>query len=235
MDLSVVIAGLGLGFLSSFHCVGMCGPIALSLPLKDYPNSKKNGALLLYHGGRIFIYIFLGVLLGLLGRRFYFAGWQQAISIGTGSIILLVSFRYYFLKKNSEPIWLQRFHLSLFKSIHQFLNSGKLFHYFYLGILNGLLPCGMVYLAIAGALNTHHLRDAALFMASFGMATLPALLVLSWLGMSIDINVRRKFQKWIPYFAITMAVILILRGLNLGIPFISPVLVHDPGNAASCH
>jgi sulfite exporter TauE/SafE len=100
---------------------------------------------------------------------------------------------------------------------------------------NGVLPCGMVYLAIAGALTASGVADSVVFMAAFGGGTLPAMLGLSLFGMHIKLSIRQQLKKAVPYVMACMAVLLILRGMNLGIPFISPVLAEAPEQAVSCH
>jgi sulfite exporter TauE/SafE len=59
-------------------------------------------------------------------------------------------------------------------------------------------------------------------MASFGVGTFPAMLTLSLLGNSMSVNIRNKINKAVPIFIVAMALLLILRGLNLGIPYVSP-------------
>ena len=230
-----LLAGGTLGLVSSFHCVGMCGPLALSLPVQHLPRYQQYSAFILYNLGRVITYSLLGLLFGLAGRQLFIAGWQQWFSISMGVLILLMAGHYFFLKNYWEPRWLQRFHFQVQQLMSRFLQHGSLGAYTLLGMANGLLPCGMVYLAIAGALSTQETLQSVGFMAAFGLATLPAMLVLSLLGMRVDINVRRSIRKLMPVVVTAVAVVLILRGLNLGIPFISPVLASSPGNAASCH
>jgi sulfite exporter TauE/SafE len=104
-----------------------------------------------------------------------------------------------------------------------------------LGMANGLLPCGMVYLAIAGALSATEFTNSVLFMSFFGFGTIPAMFILGFVGMKVNVLTRQNIRKLMPYVAVSMAVILILRGLNLGIPFISPVLAGPPPAAIVCH
>lgn len=115
------------------------------------------------------------------------------------------------------------------------LQSQHLHHYLLLGMANGLLPCGMVYLAIAGALSTSSVGESVLFMASFGAGTLPAMLALSLFSVHIKLTLRQQLKKVIPYVVVCMGVLLILRGMNLGIPFISPATARAPQDVISCH
>jgi sulfite exporter TauE/SafE len=102
-------------------------------------------------------------------------------------------------------------------------------------LANGLLPCGMVYLAIAGALNVSQVKSGVLFMAMFGLGTLPPLFALSYFGSLIKLSLRNKIRQITPFIVAVMAVALILRGLNLGIPFISPLLGVARAPAIICH
>lgn len=104
-----------------------------------------------------------------------------------------------------------------------------------MGMANGLLPCGMVYIAIAGALSTADVVSGVLFMAFFGAGTLPAMMMISYFGKMISLSARSSMRKAVPYFVAVMGILLILRGLNLGIPFISPEMPAVSGQVVSCH
>src|SRR5574343_416577 len=230
-----IIAGGTLGLISSFHCVGMCGPLALSLPVAHLAGPLQTIALVLYNLGRIITYATLGLVFGLTGRQIFIAGWQQWFSIALGVIILILALQYFFFKNLYQPKWLQRYYGNVQQWMGYFLRSRNISGYLLLGMANGLLPCGMVYLAIAGALSTQEVQESVLFMASFGAGTLPAMLALSLIGLKMDLTVRKQIRKVMPVLVASVAIILILRGMNLGIPFISPVLATANGEAASCH
>jgi uncharacterized protein len=220
---SFILPAIALGFLGSFHCVGMCGPIALALPLNRSSYLARLAGTLFYNVGRIFVYALFGGLFGLLGQSFVIAGYQQVLSITIGFLILimvllpnsianrfrLTSFIYGFIGKLKQRLGL------LFK-------NSSYTSLFFIGTLNGLLPCGLVYLGIAGAIATGNSLQGSLFMSFFGLGTLPAMFVLSMLGNSLSINVRNKIKKAVPAFVVAMALLLILRGMNLGIPYVSP-------------
>jgi len=107
--------------------------------------------------------------------------------------------------------------------------------FFLLGMANGLLPCGMVYLAIAGALTRIHVLESAGFMACFGLGTLPLLLALQYTGGRLSFPLRARLRRAIPVLTIAIGLLLILRGLDLGIPFLSPVMAAVRGKVISCH
>lgn len=234
MITSYIISGLVIGTLGSFHCVGMCGPLALSLPVQHLQGTKRFLGILLYNLGRVFTYSFIGLAAGALGLGFALFGWQQILSIAIGSMLLLVFFGMIFRKnifKNKliNDTW-NGFVINRLTLLYRNKNFYSLF---LIGLLNGLLPCGLVYIALSGALATGNILYSSLFMASFGLGTLPAMLVLSFAGNIISMQLRIKIKKLVPYIIGLMGVLLILRGLNLNIPFISPVLggVH----VVECH
>ena len=221
-----------MGLVSSLHCVGMCGPLVMALPVRHLSGMARTIGLLLYHGGRLFIYVILGGLFGLLGRSIYLAGFQQWLSIALGVSILV----WAFLRASGRRSVMGR---KLFRPLQALIScwwqSPGRGGYFLLGMANGLLPCGMVYLAVAAAASFTQLGDSMMFMLLFGTGTLPALMLLSLSGRLTGVAARNRWRKLVPFAVVLMGILLILRGLDLGIPFISPVLAHSPGRAVSCH
>lgn len=232
----LVLGGLALGSLSSLHCIGMCGPLALALPVYHLSTAKRWMIILLYNTGRVITYASVGFLLGMAGRRLYLSGLQQWLSIVMGVIILFFLLINY-IRHSTLPIpFLNNFYRNIRLRIGNILRSpGGFLSYLWLGMLNGLLPCGMVYIALATALTMTTIAHTVLFMAVFGAGTLPAMMVISYMGFNMNIALRSIFKKVLPYGMAFMGVLLILRGLNLGIPFISPVLPHAPGEEIICH
>lgn len=214
-----------MGFIGSFHCVGMCGPIALALPLNRQNTFTRIFSGLLYNTGRVLTYATLGMLFGLLGKGFIIAGYQQVLSIALGSIILLFAF---FPQKYAGRFSVTRYAFAFVSQVKTAL--GNLFKQksysaiFSIGVLNGLLPCGLVYLGVAGAIATGMPIKGALFMAAFGLGTLPAMLAVSIFSNLVSSHFRSRIKKAVPVFVVAMAGLLILRGLNLGIPYVSPQL-----------
>lgn len=221
-----MIASFMLGFVGSFHCIGMCGPIALTLPVQHLTGSKKMAGILLYNAGRISVYSILGLIFGWLGKQLYLGGLQQWLSIITGCLLLLVA-----VLKYTSIRWTKGGHLpnaftTKIKSLLGSLLQQQRFRTLYaIGFLNGLLPCGLVYLGIAGAIATGDVLKGMLFMAAFGAGTLPAMAGVTWFSHLISLTVRNKMRSMIPVVVSVMGILLILRGLNLGIPYISPTLV----------
>ncbi|HOW32340.1 MAG TPA: sulfite exporter TauE/SafE family protein, partial [Bacteroidales bacterium] len=93
---------------------------------------------------------------------------------------------------------------------------------FLIGLLNGLLPCGLVYIAIAGSIGSGSALMGAIYMALFGLGTMPMLLAINLSGGFISTSLRKKINKLIPILVIIVGILFILRGLSLGIPYISP-------------
>ena len=231
-----IIGGLSLGAVSSLHCVGMCGPLAMALPVHHLSKTQKFISLFLYQLGRMITYSSLGLIFGLAGRRIYLAGFQQWFSILMGILILVLTILYWVYKNPLQPVFIKKVYGRLQSAMINILRSPKNGSSFLLmGIANGLLPCGMVYVAIAGALTTAEVSHSIIFMAMFGAGTLPAMMMISYFGQLISMPVRQNMRKILPYFMTLMAIILILRGLNLGIPFISPELQGARGTIINCH
>ena len=231
--MNILWTAITLGFLGSFHCVGMCGPIALALPLNQQSYFTKFFGVLLYNIGRMFTYALFGALFGLVGQSFVIAGYQQGLSITLGIVIVTMVIM--------PASIANRFKITA--SIYSVIGNikkklGSLFQQktysslFFIGTLNGLLPCGLVYLGIAGAIATGNGIQGSVFMAMFGLGTFPAMILLSLLGNTISISFRSKIRKAMPVFVACMGLLLILRGMNLGIPYVSPEM---SATKVECH
>lgn len=217
------ITPLTIGLIGSFHCIGMCGPIVVALPLKNRNFLSKISGALLYNSGRIITYGILGLLFGLLGRGIHMAGFQRWTSIVLGSaMIVSVLFPFVFREKITIGKLFSGFAARLIMSFKKWFSSRSFFSLFIIGLLNGLLPCGLVYVAIAGAINSGTVISGAVFMIFFGMGTVPLLLTATMASNLIGQTIRIRMQKVVPYFVFFLGVLFILRGMSLGIPYISP-------------
>lgn len=233
--LQLIAIGLSIGFLGSFHCIGMCGPIALSLPILHETKTKRLLLIALYNIGRASTYALMGILFGYVGNQFFLTGYQQKFSIVIGILILLILIGGKFI--NLEHIFFKKFHQKIQILLAKFLQAEKKSkHFFLIGVVNGLLPCGLVYLAIAYAAATGTVAKGAMLMFAFGLGTFPLMFSIMILGRAISFNARKQMKKMLPYFIAFTACMLILRGLNLGIPVISPAFEQVGGKAVvSCH
>lgn len=210
-------SALAIGFFGSFHCIGMCGPIALALPGKNDSTISLIGGRLLYNFGRVITYTFLGVIFGLIGHSIALAGLQQSISILLG-ILILVGALFQF--KSLEG-WKQKTGInSLFNRLEKLMLSqfkkGGTITLFTIGLLNGLLPCGFVYVGLAGSVTTGSILQGTLFMALFGLGTIPAMLMMSLAPGFVSIEWRQRINKFIPYLAAAFGIYLIYRGIIVG-------------------
>lgn len=221
--MELAAAAIFLGLLGSFHCIGMCGPIALALPVHQYLPFKKYFAIFLYNVGRVATYTFLGLLFGLLGQSFFIGGFQQFISITIGLLLLasVIITQTKWLNMPSFSFAYKFVHL-LKQKLGVLFASKKIHVLFFIGLLNGLLPCGLVYLGIAGATATGHFLKGAEFMFYFGLGTVPIMFSVAFFGQFIAVRHRNFIRQSMPYVVSIMAVMLIVRGLNLGIPYLSP-------------
>jgi hypothetical protein len=103
------------------------------------------------------------------------------------------------------------------------------------GLLNGLLPCGLVYMALAGATVAGQAKEGMLFMIFFGLGTMPAMFFTAFFRNWLKQPFRAQIRKWYPVMMVIMATLLILRGLNLGIPLVSPKLNISSSTMIDCH
>lgn len=217
--------GFVIGLLGSVHCIGMCGPIVLALPSTSNSNWVVLLTRLLYNFGRVLTYAFLGAVFGLFGSRLVLIGLQQNVSILIGVIILIIVLMPAKYKNYLAQTKIYQSFNSLIKSSFAKLMSRKANSSFLLfGIVNGFLPCGFVYVAIGGAVATESVLSGTLFMALFGLGTLPIMLAASILGKHINTSLRSRINKIMPVLAFILAIFFIVRGLNLGIPYLSPKL-----------
>ncbi|MBL0132124.1 MAG: sulfite exporter TauE/SafE family protein [Chitinophagaceae bacterium] len=235
MLLPVLLSGFTLGIAGSLHCVGMCGPLSLALPVHHFSNTQKFISLFIYQIGRVVTYSILGLLFGLAGRRIYIAGYQQWFSIAMGILVLTLALLYFVQKKTVHLKFLNRFYFFIQKQISRLLKTAKgPPGFFLMGLANGLLPCGMIYMALAATLTFTEVWQSVGFMALFGAGTLPAMMLVGYAGQMIKSDWRNYLRNLVPVFISLMGVLLILRGMNLGIPFISPELPHAPGGVVDC-
>lgn len=211
------------GLLSGFHCVGMCGPIALMLPVDRNNPSKKVLQLMLYHSGRFISYAFLGLLFGALGKGFYLAGMQQQLSIVVGLLMIL----WVIIPENQLAKY--NFSRPMYRLISKVKSQlGAQFKrkspdaFLTIGMLNGLLPCGMVYAALFGAMAMQSIPLGMTYMVLFGLGTLPMMSAVVLLSQLITMPVRQTMLKIIPLFLLVLGVLFVLRGMGMDIPFISP-------------
>ncbi len=221
--MAILISALILGLMGSFHCAGMCGPIAIALPLHGNTVPQKIFGGTLYNFGRTITYGIMGAIFGLLGKGIQMIGVQQKISVIMG-VIMIISVLFPALFKNQYRMDKSMFSFvgKLKKRIGEMFSIRSFQSLFFIGMLNGLLPCGLVYMAIAGAIGTGNALEGTLYMILFGLGTIPMLLSISLAGNFMSQAIRRKINKLIPVMVVVVGLLFILRGLSLGIPYLSP-------------
>ena len=211
------------GLISSLHCIGMCGPIALMIPVDRTNPAKKGTQIFTYHLGRLTAYALIGLVFGLVGKGFFLAGIQQRLSvfIGVAMIITILTPERVLANYNfSKPVYrlISKIKSSLGK---QFKNKSYQ-SLFTIGLLNGFLPCGMVYVALFGAIAMQNVPFGIVYMLLFGIGTIPMMSSVTYLNSIMTVSFRNKIQKAIPYVGVIIGILFILRGLGLGIPYVSP-------------
>lgn len=222
----MIWAGFLFGLVGSFHCVGMCGPIAMALPFGGSSGWRYYVGRLLYNGGRIITYGLLGALAGAFGESLQLAGLQQSVSIISGVLILLLLvIPTAFKGKVSGILGTERLMTWVRQKLGYFFRKNSIGSLFMIGLLNGLLPCGFVYIALAGAISVPGISSAVLYMVLFGLGTFPLMFLVSLSGKLISLKVRAGFNKAVPYIGMCLALLFIIRGLGLGIPYLSPEVV----------
>ncbi|MBK7556378.1 MAG: sulfite exporter TauE/SafE family protein [Flavobacteriales bacterium] len=224
-----------LGAAGSAHCIGMCGPIALAVPSPGNGWRARLMSTLILNGGRVSTYALLGALFGAFGTGLRLAGLQQSVSIIAGAVLLLSVIVPGLLERWSPTgrlsLWIGRLRGALARNLKRTAPEAL----FFTGALNGLLPCGLVYAAAIGAAAMGTMQHGALFMMLFGLGTLPALIGLRMSGSMIGTSARALLRKASPVLVSALAVLMILRALELGIPMVSPPAVTEPGQVTACH
>lgn len=217
-----IITGFVLGISSSLHCLGMCGPIAMALPLNRQSNGTIFWGALQYNLGRVVTYAILGMIAGLFGLTVHTFGFLQWASILAGAFLILFAWRK--LLTRVPMLHAPNFFLtgklnSLLGKVIRSKRPGKLV---FLGSLNGLFPCGMVYAALLNAILAGSPMASATAMISFGIGTLPAMIFVSFAIGKISAEKQQAFRRALPYILSIVGVIIMLRGMNLNIPYLSP-------------
>ncbi len=231
MDIWLAIS---IGLLGSLHCVGMCGPIALALPLDRSSQWKIFGGNAIYSAGRLSSYFLMGMVFGSIGSGFEMMGIQQYLSIIIGVLIILGVLTHSNLFSIQLPAFYRSFISSIQSQLSKAFKRKSNMNLLGIGFVNGFLPCGLVYMAIAGAVNTSTAVKGGVFMLAFGLGTLPLMWAVGVFGANFPSMIRTSIKKFVPLFLLLLGVLFILRGANLGIPYISPMLVEETQNL-NCH
>ncbi len=218
----VLFTGLILGLASNVHCLGMCGPIALILPLNRTNNWTILGGTLQYNLARTFTYGLLGLLIGMIGMTIQLFGILQWLSIFAGVALIVFAWRKQlngWFPRLSNPFGIQKGIQTLMGKAVRSKSPWRLMAF---GAINGLLPCGMVYVALLNALLADHSITSALAMVAFGVGTLPMMIFVPFMSNKLGATTRQRLNRSIPYILTVVGILIAVRGMNLGIPFVSP-------------
>ncbi|GBL34733.1 hypothetical protein EMGBS15_03280 [Filimonas sp.] len=230
--LPILLSALVLGFLGSLHCIGMCGPLVMSMPFQKVREGKTLFATVNYHLGKALTYSLFGLLAGSIGQGFAFFKWQQMLSVVAGLSLLLITFLPILKNKIRLPQAVQQGFNKLFAKA---ATETDLKYFFAFGFLNGFLPCGLVYTALAGAAVTATPLKGLLFMLFFGLGTIPSLTSVILFQQKMGENLKKYLFRSSYYISILIGVLLVLRGFNLGIPYVSPHVNTSTQEMDCCH
>jgi sulfite exporter TauE/SafE len=227
---------LVMGLAGSLHCVGMCGPLALSLPMQQREGDKGGWkAVLLYNAGRIGVYSLLGAIIGALGRVVWLAGLQAYLGLLLGVIMLLLAFGAFQVEyKISQWTPGRKWYAWVTRQLGRLIHRPGLRTYLWVGALNGLLPCGLVYLAIAGAVTAPTWWQSIAYMAFFGLGTAPLMAATAIGGQFIAPRWRNGLRRVTPLALLLMAGLLLYRSIFFVLPA-SLQWWQDVGNPPMCH
>lgn len=217
----MIWTGLTLGLLSGLHCVGMCGPLVLALPTFDGKKGSRWVNMLNYHLGRGVMYATLGGLIGLVGQGIELFTFQRSVAVIGGIMMILLALLPALSNRIALPSSIAKEINALRQSMIVKLRGGNTFAWFGLGALNGMLPCGALYFALAAALTVGNWAGGALFMLLFASGTTLFLLSLQFIKNRFSTGML-KFQKYMPWAMALVGILLVLRGMDLGIPYLSP-------------
>ena len=217
-----------LGLMGSLHCVGMCGPIAFVLPLDRSNRFKMLSQIFVYHFGRLAAYAIMGLAFGFFGKGLYVFGAQQKLSIFVGLLMILlvlIPAKVFNKYSVSKPVY--KIVSKIKSSLGQELQKKTTDTFLTIGFLNGFLPCGLVYMALFGSIAMASPVQGSLFMMLFGLGTIPLMTSAAYLGSVLKTPLKKRIQQLIPIFVVVIGVLFIIRGLGLGIPYLSPTPVSE--------
>lgn len=225
------------GLLGSFHCVGMCGPIAFMLPVDRSNSTKKVFQIFSYHFGRLLAYSIIGLIFGLVGKSLYLFGIQQQLSIIIGIlmiVVVLIPVQTFNKYNFSKPLF--RLISKVKTALGKALKKKTADTFLTIGFLNGFLPCGLVYMAVFASMAMQNAFQGSLYMALFGLGTIPLMTTAIYLGKFLNSTIKQRIQKAIPVFVVIIGLLFIIRGMGLGIPYLSPApIIEISSSEIDCH
>ena len=207
-----------MGLIGSMHCAGMCGPIAISLPYRVGMQTKEETffKILVYNLGRIITYAIFGLIFGIVGKGFFTMGIQKWVLIALAIVLIIVALFSIDVESNALKIPLiDKFNKKVKAALAKALQNATVKSFLYIGILNGFLPCGLVYMAIVAALATGGVLNSVLYMILFGIGTMPMMMALGYGGHLLSTKFRRVLRKLYPVFMIIFAILFLMRAFKI--------------------
>ncbi|HEY9061797.1 MAG TPA: sulfite exporter TauE/SafE family protein [Pseudobacteroides sp.] len=224
-DMGVIVLFI-FGLLTSFHCIGMCGGIAISQTVgKPWVEDGKQKKLLvipsiLYNLGRVISYTIVGGIVGGVGQLFSFGGVLKGIVPIIGGIFMVI------MGINLLGVlpFLRRVNLRMPLFFARKVQKGKKYGPLYVGLLSGLMPCGPLQMVQLYALGTRNIWLGAISMLIFSIGTVPTLFVFG----AINILINKKFSNFILKVSAALIVVLgvVMLGRGLALSGISISLPH---------
>ena len=224
MDSIDIVSIITIAFLGSFgHCLGMCGGIVIAYSSakidKSWGKAHEILVHLLYSLGRVSTYMMLGAIFGYIGGVAKFDGYSTGVlTIVAGIFMVLAGLsligKIEFLTKFEHSLSSSSWYRSAFSYI---LRDKSLYSFYLLGLLNGLLPCGLVYFFAVESANTGSAIYGAFVMLIFGLSTIPAMLGL---GIFTSIFAQSSFRKIMINLASIVVVIYGVYTIYRGYDFI---------------
>lgn len=208
-----------MGLMGSLHCVGMCSPITLILPY----TKKKPLQVFLYFLGKSTTYVILGALFGLVGKGLFIGEYQQLLSVVTGVVMIANALAWIGEVKllNTSGFFSSLF-VELKNMFSKYIRKGGYMSFLAIGLLNGLLPCGLLYMTLFSALSAGTIAQTCLYMLFFALGTMPIMILTIYVGDVLSKSVKLNVNKIIPVFIILVGSLFIVRGLGLNIHMVSP-------------
>lgn len=229
------ITGFLLGLAGGLHCAGMCGPIAMALPSSGGTRGRVVAEKLFYQFGRIGTYATLGLIAGYGASVFDIAGYGRVASLVAGTLMVVTAIMQLVWHRSLFPSGpLHRIADPLRRELRRLLHQHSFLALLGIGACNGLLPCGLVVSALLGSASTTEPLGGAIFMATFGIGTLPVMMSIALGGGFLTQRLKKTMRFALPIMAIAIGSIVILRGMALDIPYVSPPEARPNSNVNCC-
>lgn len=206
------ITALVIGFLGSLHCAGMCSPLAIAVTNLSKPAFINRFT---YNSGRILSYGVQGIIAASVGSLFEFTGLQTVLSISLGILLIVAGFAG--ITSFHIPILssaIQKLTVFIKIRLGDFIKKKTKISLIITGMLNGLLPCGLTYMALTYCLTIINPLEGLLYMLVFGLGTLPVMLGLTTIMQTLMLKFNFSFRKLTTVTMVVLGVMLITRSMH---------------------